>query len=84
MICQFCQGKGTVERPERIDCYIDAQHAASGKSPFSYHGPLRPVPCPECGGCGINYCCEGLSANNEVNGYDPGSGIPSKRSGDLE
>ena len=34
---------------------------------------LRPapgggVPCPECGGCGVAHCCDGLVACGEIEG----------------
>ena len=26
------------------------------------------VPCPECGGCGVAHCCDGLVACGEIDG----------------
>ena len=31
-------------------------------------GPSQARPCPECGGCGIAHCCDGLRACGEIDG----------------
>jgi DnaJ-class molecular chaperone len=29
------------------------------------------VPCPDCGGCGVAHCCDGLTAVNETPEPEP-------------
>jgi hypothetical protein len=54
MICDTCHGKGRVIRDASL---------AVGVMPGD---PRYPVsiwePCPDCGGCGIGHCCDGLRA----------------------
>jgi hypothetical protein len=54
MRCESCHGTG--------------QLAAAGDDVLSCAaaGPPLALPCPECGGCGIAHCCDGITACNDL------------------
>ena len=47
MRCEACHGRGYVWRGASDDDLV----------------VFNQVPCPECGGCGVGHCCDGLQAN---------------------
>jgi hypothetical protein len=49
MRCETCQGEGSVSigRDGKI-------------GPWWLPDAEKVVPCPDCGGCGIAHCCDGL------------------------
>lgn len=54
MRCETCQGTGRVPRhPPELRAYGGAWLTEE-------------KPCPECGGCGVSHCCDGLTACNDV------------------
>jgi hypothetical protein len=57
--CQTCQGRGTgyVSLPPVQESY-----------PYRYYYfEVQIVGCPDCGGSGIEHCCEGLREQPEKN-----------------
>lgn len=47
MRCEGCDGKGRVR----------LQSKDSNPDPKLW---IEEIPCPECGGCGVAHCCDGL------------------------
>ncbi len=56
MRCSTCQGMGSVIKL----WYEYGGYALEGASPRS--SPST-EPCPDCNGCGLMHCCDGLQAN---------------------
>jgi hypothetical protein len=48
MICETCKGTRVIQQIYRID-------VVDGEATRTY---MQEVPCPTCGGCGIDYCCD--------------------------
>ena len=60
MRCETCQGRGWVR--DQIPMFTEYPNAA-------IRHPK--VPCPDCGGCGVAHCCDGLTAANETPEPEP-------------
>jgi DnaJ-class molecular chaperone len=57
MRCERCRGRGLVVRyPAEV---------RFGRFVLHDH------PCPDCGGCGVAHCCDGLTAVNETPEPEP-------------
>lgn len=63
-VCETCHGSGWhLHCPERkTEC------------PFRCSPRCRLGPCPACNGTGIGYCCDGLTACNEVEAEEEDGG----------
>ena len=55
MICPVCHGARYVIEEIRFDAKT-----------MSYHAKLTAIPCPECGGSGFAYCCEGSERHGQL------------------
>jgi DnaJ-class molecular chaperone len=55
MRCERCQGLGNLP----INFTFGDYHATTL------------MPCPDCGGCGVAHCCDGLTAANETPEPEP-------------
>jgi hypothetical protein len=58
MRCETCHGTGTVVAPATLD---EEQRGLND----IWAGDPYPFPCPDCGGCGVAHCCEGLREQPE-------------------
>ena len=65
MRCERCQGNGMV--PTSVDITVGYRPSLGQRG---YTVPIV-EPCPDCGGCGLAHCCDGLTAANETPEPEP-------------
>jgi hypothetical protein len=68
MRCETCHGRGMVPTGDTIS--TPPEGIRSGNSMIRGSAPIL-GPCPDCGGCGLAHCCDGLTAANETPEPEP-------------
>lgn len=63
MRCEKCQGSGTIEVAIPVPKF---QSTFDNPAPLTFECRVEKRPCPECGGCGVAHCCDGLIACGEI------------------